>query len=310
MTVFLGDSGGVEIRRWVDGDDPINGILMPEHVHTEVDRFAHPFDTVTGPRGNGELSPFITGDRVRIQRVDENGNPVTTPLVLFAHATDVSLVEFHVNVDSSGNIAAYPNYEDSINNNRSARYVLVEPTENQYVQVIPAVGASHCLANVVSYQFTTEREAVDCTSLGTEFRDKYTRGLISGQGELECLWDYDLYTSCEKAAGAELTELPHYLLQLAQRVVYGADFLGTFYLNRTEGSCENPSVWQEAECIVTSASFQVQVGDVIRSTIRFVTTGPFKFGIGTPAFELLKEDTSFLLQEDDSEILLDQSLDC
>ena len=308
MTVFLGQSGGVEIRRFVDGDDPISGVLMPEMVHLEVNRFAHPFDTMLGPRGNGELSPFITGDRVRIQRTDEAGNPVETSLVLFKDLTDVSLVEFYANVDPIGNIAAYPTYKDAINNNKSERYELVMPSGNQNVLVIPAAGPTSCLANVVNYQFTTERETVDTTSLGTEFRDKYTRGLISGQGELECLWDYQFHKLCEVDTSTEPSEISHYLLELAQRVTYGADFLGTFFLNK---SCDpqQPSIWQEAHCIITSASFQVQTEDVIRSVIRFVTTGPFKYGIGTPAYELLKEDLSFLLQEDDTELLLEQSID-
>lgn len=307
MTVYLGDAGGIEIRRFVDGDDPISGVLIPEMVHTEVDRFAHPFDTVLGPRGNGELSPFITGDRVRIQTTDGNGNTVDVPLVLFANLTDVSVVEFYANVDPVGNIAAYPSFEDAINNNKPARYPLVLPSANQNVQVIPAAGPAICLANVTSYQFTTEREAVDCTGLGTEFRDNYTRGLISGQGELECLWDYSFYKLCAKDAGC-VTDVSHYLLELAQRVTYGADFLGTFFLNRSEDP-ELPSIWQEAQCVITGASFQVQTSAIIRSSIRFVTTGPFKFGIGTPHYELLKEDLSFLLQEDDSEIFLEQSID-
>ena len=307
MTVYLGDAGGIEIRRFVDGDAPISGVLIPEMVHTEVDRFAHPFDTVLGPRGAGELSPFITGDRVRIQTTDGNGNTVDVPLVLFANLTDVSVVEFYANVDPVGNIAAYPTFEDAINNNKPARYPLVLPSANQNVQVIPAAGPAICLANVTSYQFTTEREAVDCTGLGTEFRDNYTRGLISGQGELECLWDYSFYKLCAKDAEC-VTDVAHYLLELAQRVTYGADFLGTFFLNRSEDP-ELPSIWQEAQCVITGASFQVQTSAIIRSSIRFVTTGPFKFGIGTPHYELLKEDLGFLLQEDDSEIFLEQSID-
>jgi hypothetical protein len=307
MTVFLGNSGGVEIRRFVDGDDPIAGVLMPEMVHIEVDRFAHPFDTVLGPRGAGELSPFITGDRVRIQSTDGAGNAVDRPLVLFADFTSESMVEFFANVDPVGNIAAYAQYDDAINNNKPARYSLVLPSANQNVQVLPAAGPATCLGNVVGYQFTTEREAVDCTELGTEFRENYTRGLISGQGELECLWDYSFFKLCAADQGS-LTDSTHYLLELAQRVTYGADFVGTFYLNKSSDP-ELPSIWQEAHCVITGASFQVQTADIIKSSIKFVTTGPFKYGIGTPAYELLKEDLGFLLQEDDTEIFLEQSID-
>ena len=60
--------------------------------------------------------------------------------------------------------------------------------------------------------------------------------------------------------------------------------------------------------VVTGASFQVQTSEVIRSSIKFVTTGPFKYGIGTPAYELLKEDLEFLLQEDDARVALPHHL--
>ena len=308
MTVFLGTSGGIEIRRFTDGDTPIKGLLHPEMVHEEVDRFAHPFDTVLGPRGAGELSPFITGDRVRIQRTDSAGNPSDLPLVLLNELSGTSLIEFYANVDPVGNIAAYPSFEDAINNHKPARYTVVVASESQNVVVIPVQGPATCLANVVSYQFTTERETVDCTSLGAEFRDNYTRGLISGQGELECLWDYNFYKACGVNPIGQIADVNHYLLELAQRVTYGADFLGTFFLNRSTDP-QVPSIWQEAQCVITSASFQVQTSEMIRSSIRFVTTGPFSFGIGTPAYELLKEDLSFLLQEDDTEIFLEQSID-
>ena len=103
--------------------------------------------------------------------------------------------------------------------------------------------------------------------------------------------------------------MSHYMIELAQRVTYGADFLGTFYLHKAEDEHDR-SVWQEAHCTITGATLQVSATETIRSTIRFVTTGPFKTNLGTPQFELLKEDLNFLLQEDDeSEILLQATLD-
>ena len=116
-----------------------------------------------------------------------------------------------------------------------------------------------------------------------------------------------LFKLCAADQGS-LTDSTQYLLELAQRVTYGADFVGTFYLNKSPDP-ELPSIWQEAHCVITGASFQVQTADVIKSSIKFVTTGPFKYGIGTPAYELLKEDLGFLLQEDDTEIFLEQSID-
>ena len=47
--------------------------------------------------------------------------------------------------------------------------------------------AYRCVSQVSSYDFTTERETVDCTRLGDAFRKQYEAGLITGQGSLEVL---------------------------------------------------------------------------------------------------------------------------
>ena len=128
--------------------------------------------------------------------------------------------------------------------------------------------------------------------------------MISGQGTLECFWDYDTTAPCDDLSNTSV-EYSHYLIELAQRITYGADFLGIFYLHKNA----DRSVYQEAECIVTGASFQVSSGTPIRSRITFLTTGPFKLSIGRPAFEILREEGTLLLQEDDTEIFQENSLD-
>ena len=74
------------------------------------------------------------------------------------------------------------------------------------------------------------------------------------------------------------------------------------------------------KCVITSVAVTVEPGDVLRSTIDFVTSGPFQLRLAKlPAFLMLDypggigRETSdgYILQEEDSrlEILDDDMLD-
>lgn len=297
MTVYLGDSGGLSLRRWTDGDDPLAVTLEPDDVNTVVDRFSVDWRTPSGPQSVNELCPFVTGDHIRIQ------SPVTTTDVVLITGNKNPVVEAYVSVDQAGTLALYADFDDAINNNKAARLALEKHTAAQSLLIQPIEGSERCLARVVSYEFTTERETIDVTSLGDEFRERFTRGLISGQGTLQCYWEFQDEMCGDFEDVAQTPEFSNYLLHLAQRVTYGADFLGVFYLNKTT----QRSVWQEAECIVTGATFQVSAGQPIASQINFVSTGPFELRVGVPEFELLMESGDAILKEKDGEILIEQT---
>ena len=218
MTVFLGAEGGVEIRRFVDGDEPIVGTLTPEDLNLNNNTFAHPFHTPKGPFTT-ELSPFISGDRVRVTRIDKNLDGSKKDLVLIKDAKPSKSQEFYVAVGVDGRLQCYAQFEDAIM--KRDRLQLVQHTEDQRVRMTPTPGVGRCLANVTSYEFTTDRETVDTTSLGSEFREYYSRGLISGQGSLQCLWNYRPQ-ECVKDDGI-VSDYPHYLLNLVQRVTFQLD---------------------------------------------------------------------------------------
>ena len=163
------------------------------------------------------------------------------------------------------------------------------------------------LALIKAFEFTTERETIDTTTLTDEFRKRYESGLISGQGRLDCFWDHR-YELCDPTvcAGAEL---PVYLAQLCIRLVQGADFFGRFYIYTPGGAdlrSSETSVWYEADCIVTNVSVNVTADEAIESSIDFVTTGKFKLLMGGLPSYVLTEEPAKLLQEDGSGILLSQ----
>ena len=95
------------------------------------------------------------------------------------------------------------------------------------------------------WSFTTNRQAIDLTTLGDEYVQSYEAGLIQGQGTLTALWD-DKQNLCSSKKGTpldnsgrghpsdgksrmpvkEYDELANYFVQLYIRVSIGAKFKG------------------------------------------------------------------------------------
>ena len=139
--------------------------------------------------------------------------------------------------------------------------------------------------------------------LGNEHRDNYANGLISGQGTMECFWEYR-YKDCDSFDN-DGCELPHYYAQLLLRLKQGSSFEGRFFVyvgNNEEGA---PSVWYDAACVVTNVSLAFAPGQPITSSIQFVTTGPVNF-MGYLSGFVLQEDFDKILQENEGGILLEE----
>lgn len=91
------------------------------------------------------------------------------------------------------------------------------------------------------------------------------------------------------------TEFSAYLAKLCVRLQQGAGFDGLFYLY--DGGETEPSVWYEADCIVTNVSISVSTSQMVESVIDFVATGPVQLRTGIQPLMLLQEDDDFVLQE-------------
>ena len=102
---------------------------------------------------------------------------------------------------------------------------------------------------------------------------------------------------------AEFIDNSIYLAQLCIRLTQGADFIGRYYIYKppTPGDAEptasRQAVWYDAECLVTNCTISVEATQAIRASVDFVTTGPIKLLTGVPRSFLLQEDSSFLLLE-------------
>ena len=278
--IYLGSDGYIELER-VSNNLPIYSKLDPEDVNVVRSRFSLDYDT----------EALITGDRIQISTVDKSD------LQLVA-GHDFPDGTWYCHIDPVGGIYLYEEYNDAINNEESRALALVSPTTAQEIVVELARARFRCIANCRSWSMTTSREQVDISSLGEEYRRQYTNGIISGQGNLSCFWDYE--ETC--ASGEEVgVTFPHYLSQLVLRTKLGGAFKGRFFLKADS----KESIWYEALCIVSNVAMQFDPTQPVVSNIDFVTSGPIALRMGMPPAYLLQEDSSFILQEeDDSRIML------
>lgn len=284
MSVYMGEEGSVLIKRSVANTGLLRSKLDPDDVNAATKRFSFDF----------EPESLITGDRIEIYTAD---------------GSDLQLVAGHnfpdgrwyCHVDDAGGVRLYEEFDDAINGGIATALALVAPVVSQDIVVRTRNSQFRCYGQMRSWEITTSRQTVDTTTLGEEFVTQFSRGLISGQGSMDCIWDYK-QAMCDPMQEGERIEEPHYLCQLLLRLKQGALFRGQFYIYN--GS---PSVWYEADCIVTSAGLSFAPGEVIGSRIEFVTTGQIHLHTGFPDAYLLQESADRLLQESEESILLEDS---
>ena len=285
MSVYMGEDGSLSIERTAVGEGFLSSDLDPDDVNPARRRFSFDF-----PAG-----ALITGDKIEIGTADKS--------ILY-------LVKDHVypdgawycNIDDVGGVRLYNNFDDAINGNFETALELVTPPETKEILVRTRDTRFRCYGQMRNWEITTSREAVDTTTLGEDFVSQYSRGLISGQGSVECIWDFR-QALCDPLDPCTGNEEPHYLCQLLLRLKQGAMFRGRFFLYTGE-----PSVWYEADCVVTNAGLGFAPGQVVQSKVDFVTTGSIELHTGQPDGFILKEDDGLLLQEDDDGLLLEEPL--
>ena len=279
MAIYLGENGHVELARQGSGE-PLYSVLVPSDVNTSVNRFSVTFAS----------SALLTGDSVTIARVQVSGQNKKNLQLVKDH--DYPDWAGYVHVDAIGGIRLYSRFDLALKGRKVDAIELVTPSEQQEVKLETKNLNSKCLAQLRSYEISTTRETIDTTTLAKQFRQELKNGLISGQGQMSCFWEHRL-AMCERTGTA--TEFSAYLAQLCIRLQQGANFRGKFFLY--DGDGETPSVWYEADCIVTNVSISVAPDQIIDSTVDFVTTGPVLLQSGIEPALLAQEDLGLILQE-------------
>ena len=254
MTVYLGNAGNIELTR--DSEDIITGTIKVASINVNKNMFS--FDV--------SLGAFVTGDFVEFS---------SASVLSFVSGYAYTKGNWFVNVDQLGGLRLYPTYADAVAGTSNNRVALAVPGANIAVSCKILNSVPRILANIIRFELSTDREAVDTTELGDEFRNQFST-LITGSGSIECIFDY---------ATAGNTEIAVYLHNLLLRQQFGSDFKANLYiLSEGQGqgvNAANDSVWYEINGVMTNAAISCAAGDIIGSTFTFVTTGEIKLRVQT-----------------------------
>mgnify|MGYP007071395219 FL=1 len=257
MSIYLGNAGNIELTR--DSGDVIAGTIEVANVDAGKDMFSFDFS----------FGAFVTGDFVEFS---------SASTLSFVSGYAYTKGNWFVNVDQLGGLRLYPTYSDAVAGTSNNRVALAVPGAAVAVSCKILNSVPRILANIIRFELSTDREAVDTSSLGDEFRNQYST-LITGSGSIDCQFDY---------ATAGETEIAVYLHNLLLRQQFGSDFKANLYI-LTEGQAQganasNDSVWYEIQGVMTNAAIQCAAGDIIESKFTFVTTGEIKLRVQTVTF--------------------------
>lgn len=283
MTFFLGTKGNVRLRRGSKAQlGFIRDQILPADINTTLNRLS--FD--------GALDNLLTGDRVSITTDDARGLECF-PADTWLDNTINKGISAYVNVNAVGGLRFFRLFEDSVNNVR-ANEIPLQDFSGAALQITVRVSdvRANILGNVTGFEFNTDRETIDTTSMSDKFRQQFSAGVISGAGRIDCVFDY---------ITSGVNETPLLALQLIQRVDIGSEFDLALYLTDKEVDPNVDTVFYEISAMVSRAGVRVTAGEIIECSIDFVTTGEIRLVIGKPA--------EFILREDDDAIQVEQSLD-
>ena len=286
MAIYLGNVGSIELIRKSTLEEKLS-LVNPDDVNVARKRFSFDFDE----------GAFLTGDFIQISSTND------TPLSFIGadgweDGNVHSSGNWYIFVDEIGGIRLYNNFNDSLEGNKAAAVTLVDITSDIPIAVNVKDSAGRILGSVIEYELNTNREAIDVTSLSDAHRQQYS-SLITGSGQLTAQWDY-------KNVADE--ETVNYLMQLVLRTEIGGIFAAKLYL-KSEGASPaagtfnptqlNDSLWWEFDALITNSATNYTPGEMVVSTVSFVTTGAIRMRARTIV-------SNKLLQEDGGSIVLEQ----
>ena len=290
MTVYLGSQGEIELKRVFNGGT-LRSTIDVADVNASAKRFSFDFE-------HGQL---VTGDQIEITSTDGSA------LDFINGYTDSGAKKF-IHVDELDGIRLYDTFAHAVNGGTANAVALATPGNAIPVEVVVNSTSPQVLAQVSSFEINTERETADTTALSDEFRSRVNT-LISGSGRITAFWEY---------TGNDLQELPMYLYELAHRTKVGSNFIGRFYIKKSDynpgGSADrrDDEVWWGVEGIITAAAIQFTPDSTVQITADFVTTGELKLRMKVaPTGDLLLRENSGdirLDQDSSAKLLLDNEI--
>ena len=280
MSVYLGTHGEIELQRQFDGGE-LRSTINPSDVNATAKRFSFDFE-------HGQL---ISGDQIEITSTDG------TALDFIDSYTKTSVKKF-IHVDELDGIRLYDSFANAVNGGTANATALATPGNDLPIRVRVENAKYLVLAQVNGFELNTERETVDTTALSDEFRSRIST-LMSGSGRMSCFWEYTGNTS---------QELPNYLVELSLRTRVGSQFKARFYIKRTDynpggvAANNNDEIFYEFTGVLTGCAVQFAPDNTVQIQADFISTGTIQLRMNL-------EVPSKLLQEDDSELITEQSTD-
>lgn len=283
MTFFLGTKGNIKLRRGTrDLYSAFTSEIGPEDINTNLNRIG--FD--------GSLENLLTGDRIQISTKDARGL-LCFPGATWSSGTVNDSISAYVNVNAVGGLRFFESFADAVNNTR-ANEIAVSTFAGAPIPITVRIRDVNynTLGCVTSYEFNTDRQTIDASTLEDRFRRQLSAGLISGNGRIDCVFNY-------QTDGTSETSL--FLLQIIQRVEIGSEFDLALYLTDKSVDPSVDNIFYLVTAVVTRSGVQVRAGEIIDCSIDFITTGEIRLIVGRPA--------DFILASDDGRLQLEQSLD-
>lgn len=271
MTYFLGNVGNVRLRR------------NSENVLTAIVKDADTVPALNRIGIEGAIDNLLTGDKVTVSTSDTRGL-VFLPVGSWVDGEGVTQTGFsaYINVNAAGGIRFFPTFQAAVNNIRAQEYTIQNFGGDPLpVQVLVRDISANVLGDVTSYEFNTDREALETTALSDKFKRMYSAGLISGSGKIDCIFS-------SQTSG--IKETPLLALQLINRVDIGSEFDCLLSITDQENDPTALNIYYEFTAMVTRSGLQVSATELITCSIDFVTTGEIKLLVGRPSGYILKED--------------------
>jgi hypothetical protein len=286
MTYFLGNVGNVRLRR--NSENVLNTIVKDADTVPVLNRIGI----------EGAIDNLLTGDKITLSTDDPRGLaffPVTN-WVDGEGVTQTSFSAF-INVNAAGGIRLFPTFQAAVNNIRAQEYTIQNFTGDPLpVQLLVRDLSPNVLGDVTNYEFNTDRDALDTTTLSDKFKRMYTAGLISGSGKIDCIFN-------SQTSG--IKETPLLALQLINRVDIGSEFDCLLSITDEENDPSASNIYYEFTAMVTRSGIQVSSTELITCSIDFVTTGEIRLLVGRPSGYILKEDDDRIaLNQDNLAFLL------
>ena len=241
MAIYFGSTGFVEIKR--DNGRAFSSSLDPADVNTTKKRFSVDFAS----------GAILTGDQVMISTKDDSNLELVS-------GHDHPDGRWYVHIDDAGGMKLYNSFASSLAGDSSTALTLVAPSAAKDITIQSQGTRYRTLGKVREFEITTTRDTIDINSLGEDFRQRYERGMISGQGSMQCIWQHRVFQG--DTINILEPEFPVYLAQLAVRLDQGADFFGRFFIYHDPAQTKT-SVWYEAECSVTNVAINVPAAGIV-----------------------------------------------